>query len=91
MITLIFTTSIVVFIETQFSSSDSSKALFLLFGLTILTYTLSGTLSNFISWIYYFIYKTSGYDPIGNIFAQIELDEKEIEKNATKKLTNFHK
>jgi hypothetical protein len=31
MITLIITTSIVVYIETQFSHSDSSKALFLLF------------------------------------------------------------
>jgi hypothetical protein len=58
-ISLIITTSVVVFVQTVFSSSDSSRALFLLFGLTIFAYTLSGSLSTLLSWIYYTLYQTS--------------------------------
>lgn len=90
-ISLIITASIVVFVQTQFTQSTSSRALFLLLGLTILTYTLSGTLSSLISWIYYMTYQFSWFDPIGNIYSQIENDEREIEKQATEKLINFRK
>lgn len=31
---------------------------------------------------YYQMYKTSGFDPIGNIFGAIESEEKSIEKQA---------
>ncbi len=90
LISLIITSSVVVAIESQVSNSSSSKALFLLLGLTILTYTLSGTLTALISWIYYRIYQASGYDPIGAVYARIELDEREIERLATAELVDFH-
>lgn len=90
-ISFIITASIVVLVQTQFTQSSSSRALFLLLGLTILTYTLSWTISSLISWIYYIIYKASWSDPIGNVFSQIENDEREIEKKATEKLVNFRK
>ncbi len=90
-ISLILTASIVVLVQTQFTQSSSWRALFLLLGLTILTYTLSGVLSSLISWIYYMVYQSSWFDPIGNIFSQIENDERDIEKQATEKLVNFRK
>lgn len=90
LISLIITSSVVVAIESQVSNSSSSKALFLLLGLTILTYTLSGTLAALISWIYYRMYQASGYDPIGAVYARIELDEREIERLATAELVDFH-
>lgn len=90
-IALIITASIVVLVHTQFTQSTSSRALFLLLWLAILTYTLFGTLSSLISWIYYMVYQASWFDPIGNIFSQIENDEREIEKLATEQLVNFHK
>jgi hypothetical protein len=91
LITLIFTSSIIVLVESQISSSSSTKALFSLLGLTILTFTLSGTLSSLISWIYYRSYQMSGYDPIGSIFSRIEEEEHELEKKAVQELTTFHK
>jgi hypothetical protein len=90
-IALIITTCVVVLVQTKFWDSNSSKALFVLLGLTILTYTLSGTLSSLISWIYYRLYQASWFDPIGSVFSQIENDEKEIERRATEQLTHFHK
>lgn len=90
-IALVATASIVVLVQTQFTQSSSSRALFLLLGLTILTYTLSGTISSLISWIYYIVYQASWSDPIGNIFSQIENDERDIEAQAVEKLVNFRK
>lgn len=90
-ISLVMTTSVIVIIESQVVSSSSSKALFILMGLTILTYTLSATLSASIAWIYYRMYKVSWYDPIGSVFARIEEDDRALERDATTILTHFHK
>lgn len=90
-IALVITSSVIVIIESQVANSSSSKALFLLMGLTIVTYTLSGTLTTIISWIYYRMYMISGYDPIGSVFSRIEADERALEMDAAALLTNFHK
>lgn len=63
-ISLVITSSIIIMIESSVSNSNSTRALFILLGLTILTYTLSNTISSLISWIYYFVYQTTGSDPI---------------------------
>jgi hypothetical protein len=58
-IALILTAAIVVFFEIQVAHSGSSGALLLLLVLTIITYTLSGTLSSLFSWMYYRLYQNS--------------------------------
>jgi hypothetical protein len=88
---LIITTSIIVMVQSQVAISSSSKALFVLMGMTILVYVLFATVSVCISWIYYHMYVMSGFDPIGSIFARIEEDERALERDATALLTNFHK
>ncbi len=71
--------------------SSSSNALFLLLGLVIIAQTVGALVSHGISYAYYQSYTVTGYDPIGSIFARIEMDEKELEKEATAILTQFHK
>lgn len=69
--------------------SQSSTALFLLMGLVIVAQTLGSLFSSIASWIYYIIYTTTGYDPIGSVYARIEQEEKSLEQEAEKLLTQF--
>lgn len=55
-------------------------------GLVTVSYFLSTLISFGISWAYYQIYKTTGYDPIGNVFGKIMEEEQELEKQAEKAL-----
>lgn len=73
----------------QLNLSDSRSSLFLLLGLPILTYTLSGTLSAIVSWLYYRLYRATGLDPIGSIFSRIQQEEEALENLATDSLTKF--
>lgn len=72
------------------SFSVSSNALFLLLGLVIVVQTLGAMISGVIFWAYYRMYTVTGADPIGSIFARIEQEEKESERQATETLTHFH-
>lgn len=74
-------------IQTQFSSSGYTT--FLFFGLTMLAYLLSGGITTLLSWIYFLIYKSTGKDPIGDVFSRIEAEEREMEQQATATLTKF--
>lgn len=83
----VITALILFFLERDFAHSLYS--LFLLFAFTSLAYTLAGFFVALLFWIYYRIYRATGYDPIGILFARIENEEKEEEKQATATLTHF--
>jgi hypothetical protein len=84
-VSLILTTSILFLVYTQ-TYSDSSNALFVLLGLSMLAFVVAIFVTFFIRYCYYRIYIASGYDPIGDVFAQVEYDAKEAEKEAEKQL-----
>ncbi len=84
----LFTSIIMALAYTSFS--NSSNALFLLLGLVIVAQTSGSLVSNGLASLYYQMYTITGYDPIGSIFSKIELEEKELEKQATVILTQFH-
>ena len=83
----VLTALILFFLERTFAHSLYS--LFLLFAFTGLAYTLAGTISASLFWMYYRIYKATGYDPIWVLFARIEQEEKDEENTATATLTHF--
>lgn len=70
LISLLLTAMIVILVQTLVSKSETS--LFVLLGLPILAYVLSGTTSTLFSWVYYLIYQSSGSDPLGSVFGRIE-------------------
>ena len=84
---LLLTGGVLVFIEKNFSPSETS--LFILLALSVVAYVVSHTVSALISWAYYAFYRTTGHDPIGAIFARIEQEEKSLEREATASLTHF--
>lgn len=67
----------------------SSQALLILIGLVMLSFIGTTFIIYSLLWIYGLIYKSTGVDPIGNIFAQIEQEEKDVEGLATDILTKF--
>ncbi len=73
------------------SLSTSSNAIFLLLGLVIVAQTSGSLISSTTYLIYRYIYTTTGYDPIGSVFARIEQEEKILEGETEKFLTQFHK
>ena len=77
--------SILVFLPSSMSS------LFVLFGLSIVAYCTFTLLYTLLCWIYYTLYVATGSDIVGNIFARIETEEKNLEHEAILKLTSFHK
>lgn len=85
-----FLVTIIVVALAYVSFSVSSNALFLLLGLVIVVQTLGAMISGVIFWAYYRMYTVTGADPIGSIFARIEQEEKESERQATETLTHFH-
>ncbi len=86
---LLFTTMVVLSILIFLPSSMSS--LFVLFGLSIVAYFTFTFLYTLLCWLYYTLYVATGSDIVGNIFARIESEEKNIEREAMLKLTSFHK
>lgn len=87
LISMLLTAMIVIYVQSLVSKSETS--LFVLLGLPILAYVLSGTLSTSFSWLYYKIYQTSGSDPLGSVFGRIEDEERALENEAIEALTQF--
>lgn len=86
-ISLLLTSVVIGFIS--FSLQNSGKAIFILLWLTIVSYFIYGSFSSLISYIYYKIYSSTGFDPLWDIFSRIEMEEKALEKQAESLLTNF--
>ena len=84
-VSLILTASILFFIYTK-TNSESSNALFVLLGLSMLAFVIAIFTTFFIRYCYYRIYITTGSDPIGDVFARVEIEAKEIEKEAEEEL-----
>ena len=84
-VSLILTGSILFWIYAS-TSSDSSNALFVLLGLSMLAFVIAIFTTFFIRFCYYRIYIASGSDPIGDVFARVEQESKDIEKEAEKQL-----
>ena len=87
LISLLLTAMLVIYIQSLVSKSETS--LFILLGLPILAYVLSGTICTTLSWIYYKIYQSSGSDPLGSVFGSIEQEERALENEAIRTLTHF--
>ncbi|MBC7503776.1 hypothetical protein H7169_02310 [Candidatus Gracilibacteria bacterium] len=84
-VSLILTASILFFVYTK-TNSESSNALFVLLGLSMLAFFIAIFTTFFIRFCYYRIYITTGSDPIGDVFAQVEIEAKETEKEAEQEL-----
>ncbi len=84
-VSLILTASILFLVYIQ-THSDSSNALFVLLGLSMLAFVVAIFVTFLIRYCYYRIYISSGYDPIGDVFAQVERDAKLTEKEVEKQL-----
>lgn len=63
-------------------ASDSGASLFILMGLSILTFFLSATFISVIKFLYYKFYTLTGNDPLGSTFYWIEMEEKNLVENA---------
>jgi hypothetical protein len=83
------TIMVVMLIHASVGISETSKTLFLLLGLTVVSYVFTGTITSLVSWMYYALYQVSGYDPLGSVLEDIEKEEKMNELLATEQLTNF--
>lgn len=86
---LSFLISSLITVYAYMSFSDSSNAIFVLLGLVIIAQVSGAFFSNLVGFLYALFYKSTGYDPIGSVFARIEEEEKNIENEATKFLTKF--
>ena len=84
-VSLILTASILFWIYSQ-EGSESSNALFVLLGLSMLAFVIAIFMTFFIRFCYYRIYVATGSDPIGDVFARVEQEAKESEKQAEKVL-----
>jgi len=62
--------------------SESSNALFVLLGFSMLAFVITIFVTFCIRFLYYRFYVTTGSDSIGDVFAQVEKDSKEVEKLA---------
>jgi hypothetical protein len=68
------------------TNSESSNALFVLLGLSMLAFVISIMTTFLIRFFYYRFYITTGSDPIGDVFARIEQETRESEQEAEKAL-----
>lgn len=84
-ISLVLTGSLLFYLYAQ-TNSDSSNALFVLLGLSMLAFLIATIVNFFIRFCYYKIYISTGSDPIGDVFMRIEQDAKILEKEAEQKL-----
>ncbi|GAB0174681.1 MAG: hypothetical protein HHAS10_05600 [Candidatus Altimarinota bacterium] len=87
LISMLVTAMLVIYVQSLVSKSETS--LFVLLGLPILAYVLSGVMTTAFSWIYYKIYQASGSDPLGSVFGRIEEEERALENEAIQTLTQF--
>ncbi len=69
--------------------TNSSIALFLLLGLVIVAQVVSSAITFLLLGLYSFIYRSTGFDPIGNIFSRVESEEKALEQSIEARLTQF--
>ncbi len=79
-ISLILTGLIISWVYNSFTSSWN--ALFILMWIVTVCFFMSTFVTFLILWAYYQMYKTLWFDPLGNVFADIEKEEKDIEKQA---------
>lgn len=84
-VSLILTGTILFLIYAQ-TYTSSSNTLFVLLGLSMLTFVIAIFTTFFIRFCYYRIYVASGSDPIGDVFARVENEAKAIEKEVEKRL-----
>ncbi len=84
-VTLIITSSLLFLIYEKIGS-QSSNALFVLLGLSMIAFFISIVINFFIRFCYYQFYISTGSDPIWDVFARIEQDDKDIEKEAERQL-----
>jgi hypothetical protein len=68
------------------TNSESSNALFVLLGLSMLAFVISIMTTFLIRFFYYRFYIATGSDPIGDVFARIEQETRESEQEAEKAL-----
>ncbi len=84
-VSLVITGSILFFVYEK-ANSESTNALFILLGLSMLAFVVSILTTFCIRFCYYQFYTTTGYDPIWDVFARIEQETKEVEQEAEKQL-----
>lgn len=84
-VSFVLTGSFLFFIYEK-TDSESSNALFVLLGLSMLAFVVAIGTTFFIRFFYYRFYVTTGSDPIGDVFARIEQEGKDIEKEAEEQL-----
>jgi hypothetical protein len=84
-ISLIMTSSCIFFIFEK-TSTESSNVLFVLLGLSMLSFVISIIISFSIRYFYYRLYLATGSDPIGDVFVKIEQENKDMEKEVENKL-----
>ncbi|NRH21127.1 hypothetical protein HOO68_03720 [Candidatus Gracilibacteria bacterium] len=84
-VSLILTGSLLYLIYEK-TNTESNNVLFILLALSMIAFTIS-TLTNFlIRFFYYRFYVLSGSDPIGDVFARVEQEAKEMEIEVEKAL-----
>ena len=70
-------------------STLSESLLYALSGILIVGFTITTVVRVCLEFIYSYLYQISGQDVLGNVFADIEADEKAAEEAARKSLTQF--
>lgn len=84
-VSFIITWSFLFFVYEK-TNSESSNALFVLLGLSMLAFVISIMTTFLIRFFYYRFYIATGSDPIGDVFARIEQETRESEQEAEKAL-----
>lgn len=79
-IALILTGTVLIWIISKFSNSE--KSIFILMGLSILSFFLSTTFVFLVKFLYHKFYTITGNDPLGSIFYNIALSEYQKVENA---------
>ncbi len=70
------------------TGSESTNALFVLLGLSMLAFVITIFVTFFMRFLYYRFYVATGSDSIGDVFSQVEKDSRELEKTAETILFN---
>ncbi|MDD2487207.1 MAG: hypothetical protein PHS92_02475 [Candidatus Gracilibacteria bacterium] len=84
-----FFVSILISILIFLNLTKSNQSLYILIGTIIIINLTINTCRSLFEYVYYIIYKNTDFDQLGDIFYQIEQEEKEIAENARKKLERF--
>lgn len=81
---LIFSALIPVFAFSELTTSTNTLFIFMAF--SALVFFVTTSVAYGILALYYRLYMSSGYDPLGNTFSRIIEEERELEKTAEKAL-----